>query len=294
MSFPSGPPIINNKYRIDEMIGKGQFGTVYKGTLLKDYRPIAIKMESQNAPVRILKHETTILNHLYRNGCRCIPVVYWFGIYYSNSCLIMNYYKCSLGDYKKMHPTMEKIDVIMAKLIELLENIHKHYVVHRDIKPDNFMLDEDNELHMIDFGMASIYTDNNQHIPYLKGSREYVMGSHRFMSYHIHNGDEPVRRDDLISIGYIYLFFKLNELPWDNNNMQTDDYIHVTEKEMSLYSELHILNYKNKIRKRKKEWLNVSPIASMCNNKIYRYLEYCYQLSFDETPNYDGLKQLFI
>ena len=290
-SSPSN--IIVNKYQIEKRIGEGKFGVVYKGTILKNNTPIAIKMESQQSPMRILKHETTILNHLYRNGCRCIPMVYWFGIYSANTCLIMNFYKCSLHDYSKMNNMTDKMDIFMAKLIELLENIHKHYVVHRDIKPDNFMFDENNDLHIIDFGMASIYiNEDNEHIPYNKGSREFIMGSHRFMSYNIHNGDEPVRRDDLISIGYLYLYYMLGGLPWDN--IQTDDYIGVSSEEMNVYSDLHILNYKNKIRRDKKSWEKLSPIASICNERIHRYLDYCYRLSFNTEPCYDALKVLFL
>ena len=294
-SINTSPPsnIIVNKYRIEKRIGEGKFGVVYSGTILKKNIPIAIKMESQETNIRILKHETTILNHLYRNGCRCIPMVYWFGVHFENTCLIMNFYKCSLNDYSKTHNMTDKMDIFMAKLIELLENIHKHYVVHRDIKPDNFMFDENNDLHMIDFGMATIYiNEEKEHIPYIKGSREFVMGSNRFMSYNVHNGDEPVRRDDLISIGYLYLYYMLNGLPWDN--IQTDDYIGIKSEEMNLYSDLHILNYKNKIRKGKKSWEQLAPIASICNAKIYRYLDYCYHLSFDGEPCYDALKMVFL
>lgn len=280
--------VIANKYKINELLGKGKFGVVYKGSIIKSNSPVAIKLESFNVPVRILKHETTILNHLYVNGCRCIPSVYWFGIYQSHTCLIMNYFHSSLYDYSKTHNIKNKLDIIMVKLIEVLENIHKHFVVHRDIKPDNFMLDEHNDLFIIDFGMASVYVDsNNQHIPYNNGSKEFTIGSYRYMSYNIHNGDEPVRRDDLISIGYLYLFFKLDGLPWDD--VSSGD-IH---NHLDIYPDLHILNNKNKIRKNKKEWTNLRSLVED-NSNIYRYLEYCYQLPFAATPNYDALKQLFI
>ena len=59
-------------------------------------------MESQETNIRILKHETTILNHLYRNGCRCIPMVYWFGVHFENTCLIMNFYKDSVQMSKEV------------------------------------------------------------------------------------------------------------------------------------------------------------------------------------------------
>ena len=62
----------------------------------------------------------------------------------------MTYYSCSLDDYSKQHDlTKKQLNLFMAKSIELLENIHRHYVVHRDIKPHNFMIGVDKDLYII-------------------------------------------------------------------------------------------------------------------------------------------------
>jgi len=234
--------LINNKYKIEEILGEGKFGKVYKGCILKSGEKVAIKMENINVPVRILKHETTIINHLYNNGCRCIPYIYWYGIHNNFTCLIMSYYRFSLDKYiRTIEITNKKINNIMVKTIELIESIHKHFIIHRDIKPQNFMLGENKELYLIDFGLANTYTDeSNKHIS--NNLREYIIGTPRFMSYNIHEGNEPSRRDDLISIGYMYLYFYFNNLSWDIHSPIHDDN----------YCELHILNKKNIFRKDKK------------------------------------------
>jgi serine/threonine protein kinase len=279
---------LETKYTIDDVLGQGKFGTVYKGTIKKTGEPVAIKMESLSFSAKMLKHETTILSHLYTSGCRCVPYVFWYGIYKNNSCLVMNYYSCSLDDYSKTHElTKKQLNQFMAKSIELLENIHTHYVVHRDIKPHNFMIGFDKDLYIIDFGLASIYVDEyKKHIPDTH-YKEHVLGSPRYMSYNIYNGKEAVRRDDFISLGYMYLYLNGTPLPWDSVHE-----LPVCNDES--YNELHIMHYKNVYRKSMKEWENVGALCSQINQSIYDYLQYCYRLSFDREPNYSALKQLFL
>ena len=281
---------ILNKYKIEHELGKGKFGIVYKGINLKTHEYIAIKTESSYVDVKILKHEATILNHLYRNGCRCMPSVFWFGIYENYTCLIMNYYKCSLDSYMKSNEMNDiKINKMIAKMIEIVENIHSHYVVHRDIKPHNFMIGSDGELYLIDFGLATIYVDDNKkHIAEKKEKKEYIIGTPKYISYNIHDGCDPVRRDDLISIGYIYLIMKITIIPWDILHYMDD------KSTNSSYDEMHVLNSKNQFRKNEKNWNKLSVLCSRIGDKIYNYMDYCYKLKFNNNPNYDGLKKLFI
>jgi casein kinase 1 len=276
------------KYTLDHVLGQGKFGIVYKGKIKTSGQPVAIKMESLSFSAKMLKHETTILNHLYTSGCRCIPYVFWYGIYKNHTCLIMTYYSCSLDDYSKQHDlTKKQLNLFMAKSIELLENIHRHYVVHRDIKPHNFMIGVDKDLYIIDFGLATIYVDENkQHIKDTN-YKEHVLGTPRYMSYNIYNGKESVRRDDLLSLGYMYLYLTGSPLPWDSVHE-----LPVSNDES--YNELHIMHYKNIFRKSKKEWENLSGLCSQTNQSIFDYLQYCYRLSFETDPHYSGLKQLFL
>ena len=213
---------IIGKYTIEEEIGKGKFGTVYKGTKIKDQERIAIKIETNQDSMKILKHETSILNYLHRNKCEYIPTVYWFGIYETFPTLVMTYYKNSLDDYVKYKTiTPKKLDHIMSMILGILEQIHKHYVIHRDIKPQNIMM-KDGELYIIDFGFATFYLDeNNEHMLPNEMPKEFLLGTPKYMSYYIHEGMNPSRRDDLISLGYLYINIAisftesgLNDLPW--------------------------------------------------------------------------------
>jgi serine/threonine protein kinase len=173
-------------------------------------------------------------------------------------------------------------------MIDILENIHCYNIVHRDLKPQNFMIDSQNNIYLIDFGMATTFisADTGKHI-IDESTREIVLGNPRYMSYNLYEGCEPVRRDDLISIGYMYLYFMCGNLPWDNIPDMDVDYIET-------HSVLHIHHYKNRFYKDKKQWTSLYSILLLYDDPIMDYMRYCYRLGFDVSPNYDGLKQLFV
>ena len=321
--------IILNKYKITDIIGKGKFGIVYKGIHLKTYNEIAIKKEYNNSIVKILKHETTILNYLYSNGCRCIPHIYWFGVFNNSTYLVMTYYKCSLYEYKKNNE-INFIDFlkIMKKLIQIMEFIHEKMIIHRDIKPQNFMMDANNELFLIDFGLASVdevesqtelrretlkMTQESKEIvdevesqtelrreTLEANTKEFIIGTPRYISYYIHEGFTPSRRDDLISIGYIFIFLLLGSLPWDNIietlsiPSSSPEFIVSTMSATPLspqkYPENHILYFKNTLLKSQKKIDNIILLFKKTfNNGIIDYLNYCYKLDPEKDPQYNYL-----
>jgi serine/threonine protein kinase len=211
--------LIKNKYKILEKMGEGKFGAVYKGKNINSNEPVAVKLEHKSNTVKILRTETTILNYLYKNGCKFIPLVHWFGIFLESPTLVMTYYEQSLESYieKNRNISLEKKEKIFQVILNIIESVHEQYVIHRDIKPQNFMM-KGTELFLIDFGMATMYVDSNKiHIPEKKDKTDLI-GTPRFMSINIHNGWEPSRRDDIISACYIYMYMLFGNLPWDNSD----------------------------------------------------------------------------
>jgi serine/threonine protein kinase len=288
---------VNNKYILINQIGQGNFGTAYKGINRKTKELVAIKIEHSNSPAKILKHETTILNYLYRNGCRSAPPVYWFGQYIKQPCLVMQFYECSLLDYStKQKLSTNKINAIMLNMFDILENIHTHFVIHRDIKPHNFMIQSD-KLYIIDFGLAALYTnEKGEHLPH-QTDKECIIGTPTYISINVHNGEMPTRRDDIISSLYIWFLLTFGYLPWTN----IPDKISVANDSVT---ELHISHYKNQIRKQMKnlhlldnELRNaIVPRKEEIseNNYMYNSFKYAYQMNYQETPDYVKLKQYII
>lgn len=250
--------LIKKKYKILEKIGEGKFGAVYKGKNIKSEEQVAVKLEHKSNAVKILRTETTILNYLYKNGCKFIPLVHWFGIFLESPTLVMTYYEHSLETYieKTVDISLEQKEKIFQVILNIIESIHEQYVIHRDIKPQNFMM-KGTELFLIDFGMATMYVDSDKvHIPEKKDKTD-LLGTPRFMSINIHNGWEPTRRDDVISACYIYLYMLFIKLPWDNSR------------------ERHEL----------KKWDNVGHLLQDYPN-IYCFLKNSYDLLFKDNPVY--------
>ena len=98
-------------------------------------------------------------------------------------------------------------------MIKRVETLHSKYLLHRDIKPDNFMLDKNKMLCLIDFGLCKRYDHNGRHIE--EKQITSMIGSANFVSLNVHKGVEPSRRDDVVSCIYIILYLFLGgDLPW--------------------------------------------------------------------------------
>ena len=313
--------MLNRKYIIKEQIGAGQFGQVYKGINHKTGEPVAIKTENWDVIIKILKHETAILNYLYHHSCNLIPLVHWFGTHLDKTCLIMTFYECSLQTFFLTKIKYKKISdaellYIMGQMISVLKSVHLNSIIHRDIKPDNFMIRHTGvgqfdgiEIHLIDFGMATFVSDNgeldNGVLDNRKSSveRSHIIGTPRYISYYIHIGSQPGFKDDMISIGYIFILFIFGEMFWDNKTYN------VGEGSPKIYEKTHILYPMNQLFKKYKE---IEYIKSMINERVGRktdiqkeqkhyyvkivenitkYIEYCYNCK--GTINYDGLMNLF-
>lgn len=277
--------LIGRRYNIHEKLGNGNFGSVYKGEHYKNNTQVAIKLERLQSEMKLLQHETIVLKYLYEHGTRNIPVIYWYGLCNENTCLVMTLYDCSLYDYilSKKILSISKIKSIVCQLINILQSIHDNCVIHRDIKPQNIMI-KNGELYLIDFGFSTFYINSDgEHNENL--CCQDIIGSPKYVSYNLHSGCISSRRDDLISLGYLYLFLHEKLLPWEN--IKDDDSINENYNETSIY------HYKNIVRLEMKKLENITDIINVDDNVLYNYLKYVYNLEYEETPNYRALEKLF-
>lgn len=113
--------------------------------------------------------------------------------------------------------TLKTVVILGEQMVQRLEYLHNNHFIHRDMKPDNFLVGvgkKEYMLYMIDFGLAKRYRDpkTGEHIPYR--DNKSLTGTARYASVNTHLGIEQSRRDDLESICYILIYFLKGTLPW--------------------------------------------------------------------------------
>jgi len=215
---------MNNKYELLEQIGSGSFGTVYKGRNKRTGEFVAIKMEPISNETKLLKNESAIYQYLQNSPG--IPLVRWFGKDKVNYYMVMDLLGDSLETLKKVKTSFSlKLTLqIGIQVLDLLMFIHDKSLIHRDIKPDNFLLgvnEKNNQLYIVDFGFCKCYMKNNKHISLGKTSK--LIGSLSYASLNAHNNFELSRRDDIESLCYMLIYLHLGKLSWqeyEDTNIQ--------------------------------------------------------------------------
>lgn len=185
----------------------------------------------------------------------------------------------------------------MYSAISILSHIHDKYVVHRDIKPANWMIHND-ELILIDFGLASFYVDaNERHVVEANPKKQHIIGTPKYASWNVHCGEEYSRRDDLMSMIYVGLFFLRGGELWTVNSIgfSGDATLeHLSDLQSSSVNPITSITHSlNQWFKTQKTLSNLMQIIPHNYEAVKIFAERVYSLSFQERPSYKEYIDLF-
>ena len=275
MSVPAQSSILD--YKIIKKAGSGAFGTVYKAQHKETNQMVAIKIEDASKEKSRMDYEVIIYKLL--DSKIGFPRVYDSRKIKNHSVMIMDYLGPSLDhlyEFCSRKFSLKTILMIGLQVLNRIESVHSIGVIHRDIKPDNFLIGagaNQSSIYMIDFGLSKRYIVNQKHIE-CEGNRPFT-GSFRYSSLRNHKGIEQSRRDDLESIGYMLIYFCKGILPWQGQPGSTK-----SKRSKNIYTKK----------------LNTS-LEELCEGIPYEfllYMKYCRTLRFKQVPDYDLLRNLFV
>ena len=272
-TFAAHQDMINDRYKLMKRIGSGAFGLIFSAKNVNTDEVVAVKLEP-TAQTDTLTHEAAVLQHL--SNIPGIPTLRYYGIPDHNRYMVIDLYDKTLQtvsyEYKKAVP-VALVRAYAVQMMQILSAVHEKGFVHRDIKPENFMTKctTDGTLYLIDFGLARTYIDSETKMHRKNRIRAAnadgkisVTGTSRYISPNVHEGNEPSRRDDLISAMYVISYLLKGSLPWKTSGSNESDAL-VEMKKKILPEELFL-------------GLPASYV------EIFKYLS---ALHYDQKPDYE-------
>ncbi|GAB4836095.1 Casein kinase 1-like protein 10 [Ancistrocladus abbreviatus] len=270
--------IVGGKFKLGRKIGSGSFGELYLGVNIQNGEEVAVKLESVKTKHPQLHYESKL--YMLLQGGTGIPHLKWFGVEGDHNAMVIDLLGPSLEDlfnYCNRKLSLKTVLMLADQLIGRVEYMHSKGFIHRDIKPDNFLMGlgrKANQVYAIDYGLAKKYKDlqTHKHIPYRENKN--LTGTARYASVNTHLGVEQSRRDDMESLGYVLMYFLRGSLPWQGLKAGTkkQKYDKICEKKM------------------------LTPIEVFCRSyptEFTSYFHYCRSLRFEDKPDYSYLKRLF-
>lgn len=221
--------IINNRYELKELIGKGGMGSVYqaKDNLLGGV-PVAVKFLSQSTMDQEMResfaNEARLCAALGNNSIHIVRVID-YGIYQENApYYVMEYLPGqSLKKLLEIHPfNLSEFILITRQICLGLQVAHqginiqgKNYpVIHRDIKPANIFVSPDPSLgqlvKILDFGIAKFFSDHTC----MTQTNTYI-GTLAYSSPEQIEGANLDIRSDIYSLGVMMYEMITGKFPWN-------------------------------------------------------------------------------
>lgn len=209
--------ILENRYRIQEVIGVGGMSVVYKAVDLSDNKIVAVKVlkqeffEDEQFRLRFINESKAIAMLSHKN----IVKIYDVGLNDDLYFIVMEYIDgITLKQYIEQQGRLSWREAVyfVSQVLEALRHAHQKGIVHRDIKPQNIMLLSSGAICVTDFGIARIATNNTHTMA------DKAIGSVHYISPEQVSGGKTDFRSDLYSVGVILYEMVTGKVPFDAEN----------------------------------------------------------------------------
>lgn len=211
--------IFLDKYLIEGILGSGGFGEVYRAKDLKKIKLVAIKIDIARKNQVLL--EAKILSAL--QGGEGIPKIYESGRDNETSYMVLQLLGKNMGTVQKERGGKLELGTTVnagLQILSRLEYIHQKGYIHRDVKPQQFLLSLCGKIiYLVDYGLSQKYIYDNHHLAFQNHCSK--VGNSTFASLNDHTGLRQSRRDDLESLAYMLVFMYKGSLPWSHTPKTT-------------------------------------------------------------------------
>ncbi|MGI8547777.1 MAG: serine/threonine-protein kinase [Gemmatimonadaceae bacterium] len=220
--------VIGGRYSVSHRIGDGGMATVYYAIHTALDRPVVLKVlhphlaRDADMRERFRREAETAAQLVHPHVCNIID----FGMSERHVYTVMPYLsRGTLGDRISGRRAMapERVAVIGAQVASALDYANRHGVVHRDIKPDNVLFDEDEHAVVTDFGIATAHFRGR-----MTGTG-HVMGTPHYMSPEQSRGRLLDGRSDLYTLGVVLYETLVGFVPFDGADIYSITSKHLEE-----------------------------------------------------------------
>lgn len=221
---------IDSRYRIDGRIGSGGMAEVYEAFDIIGKRIVAMKFMKEELikdpeKVAFFRHEAASAARMMHEN---IVRVYDTGEYESRPYIVNEYIRGQtlreVIEFRGKFSPLEACE-LMVQLCNAVGEIHKHNLIHRDIKPDNIFYGSDNTVKLADFGIATSI-DNEET---KKDKPEPIMGSVHYMAPEIAQHNQASIQSDIYALGCTFFELLTSNPPFNGEKCEDVAIAHIKE-----------------------------------------------------------------